>query len=240
MELTILGPRNKPSLCVNCPNHGAPNSTGFVGDYIPPQAKFLLVKYQPLVREINYRHNDPTFFDPYIIGLGISSEDFGIVNIVRCRESGKKSIEETLKVTKLCRKYDDLCASEDGKVGTGGLVTFNPDMALITFDVVKAEQTSAMKIFLRKAFEWAVEYANKGFKPLILSGLEASRTVFPDLFSNQDSKDRETSFRNWIGHWAPTSWPISKDTEIWKKGERENRNLFEIEKAERERLGWIV
>ena len=231
-----LGPRLKPSLCCTCPRHGS--AEGFVGDNISPSNKFIVIKYQPTTEDINARQNDHELFAQYTKKLHLSPGDFGIVNLLRCKSPrDSEPVSSLHKLAKICRKYDNLHAASDGKLISGGLLDFNADSAIITFDYRTAQKAPAFKVFLARAFEWAVDMAGLGHKPLILMGQEVSGMVFPELFSHQEF-DRETSFRQWVGHWGMTSWPIHKETEIWKKGEKENINLIEIENAERKRMGW--
>jgi len=209
-----------------------------VGDNISPSNKFLIIKYQPTNEDINARQNDYQLFDAYTRKLRLSPGDFGIANLLRCKSSrDAEPVAQLHKLSKICRRYDNLHASSDGKLVSGGLLDFNADCAIITFDYRTAQKAPAFKVFLARSFEWAVDMAGMGHRPIILMGQEVAGMVFPELFSHQEF-DRETSFRQWIGHWAMTTWPISKDTEIWKKGEKENVSLIEIETAERKRMGW--
>ena len=236
MQNTEVGPRLKPSLCCTCPRHG--DATGFVGDNIPSTAKFLVIKYQPTNEDINLRQNDYELFNAYTRKLHISNGDFGIVNLLRCKSPREAEPVASLhKLIKICRRYDNLRADTDGKLISGGLLDFVADSAIITFDYRTAIKAPAFKVFLARAFEWARDMVRRGHRPIILMGQEVAGVVFPELFSHQEF-DRETSFRQWIGHWGMIGWPVSKDTELWKKGEKENLSLIDIENAERKRMGW--
>ena len=214
------GPRKKPFECNYCLRHGS--STGFVADRVFDDTKVILIKYQPSNDDVNFQQNTIDRYENYL-PPDTPHTHLGVVNILRCKGNEKEPKKDLIRIEKACRKYDNSRCDPWGFLAPKGLINFNPNLFIITYDYRTTEKAPAFKVFLRKSIELAFEWSAKGQRPVILSGEEVAELVFSELFSSQEF-DRDTSFRSWVGHWQMMNgWPFGKDIKLITA---DNKELF--------------
>ena len=221
---SICGPRLKPTPCLQCPLHGT--SLGFVPDKWPENVKVGVLKYMPLSAEVEVQENCPedkkAIWKELIRTSGLDLDDIGFSNILRCKmPPAKVNKNLLLKTSLICRQYDNQ-HSEGGRLAEGSsLFKWNPDVFIITFDLTAVVKAVAHKVFIRRAFEIAMWYAEVGYRPLVLMGVEAAHLIMPSLFDHSESYEREVTFKAWVGHHFVGTWPYGC------KGEERLVNLHE-------------
>lgn len=230
---TSSGVQPKPPECKFCPNN---NSVGFVPDWIPPDPKMLLVFASP-------EREDPIDFHPWagnlgywkeaklLKPLGLTRHDVAISHILRCYSGrdkfGKlaypaKSIR--VKAENLCRKYD-ACTWKSGKRVPKGIISFNPDTFITSFDIGDLRNGSAFLHLFRKDMAKALEISKRGGRPAVLFG-----PIPNSLFAGYTCAVGSGGIKSWRGHIFPGSW---KDLNVSEVDYKENDEFAEYDRKRR-------
>jgi uracil-DNA glycosylase family 4 len=127
----------------------------------------------------------------YLAPVGLTRADVIISAAIRCRPAkGDWPSPESLgKIgASCCRQYDDL------------LRAYMPDLAIASFGVVDVTKTPALYRLVIAALEKAMRFRERGFRPVVLMGGEATRLVMP--FTGGGMK-------KWQGHYSEINgWPF--------------------------------
>jgi hypothetical protein len=102
-----------------------------------------------------------------------------------------------------CRQYD--CKQSSGhKLVAGGIEAFDPNLFVITHDLKDIFNTPPFYRIIQKDIEKAFRFVVKGYRPIVLFGIEAAELLAPWI------KDKG-GMKAWRGHFWEGSWP-------WKEG----------------------
>lgn len=217
--ITISGPeiawespgvRGRPDGCKTCRLCYEDDTVGFVYDHIPEDMKVLFVFARPTKDEVVERKrgagNAHWFWRKTLLAgnEGCNQEAVGVTSLIRCYPGYEYPTGKTRKnAESLCRQYDDQRADSYGKGVPGGILQWNPNVFVLTFDpsaLVKAPAYfPLMQAAVRKAF-WLVE---RGHRPAVLFGREVKDLLVPWLAGG---------IKDWQGTYVFGSWPKSDPT----------------------------
>lgn len=193
-NLGILG---KPHECKTlCPYFYV--GEGFVRDIAVSTARVLIMINNPssddlVNRKLLSGRAGYRFYQDYIYSLGYTDSDVAVTAVMRCRPKGGKMPTGPVKPNLItaCRYYDREVIKE-----------FNPDCYLITQELRDVYQERAFHSLLKCDIQKAFFLAEKGYRPIVLMGLEAANLVASFVDGNGGPK-------RWRGMWEELTegWP---------------------------------
>lgn len=205
------GPDRKPTACESC--SFSYYSSGFLGDYNSGLAKAALVFRTPSKDEVNEKTalagaKGYWFLKNFIEPLGWKKSDLLVSHVLRCYPPYKKLNNgyPTGFVKKqaegVCRQYDRL-QFEKGEQKDGGIVTFCPNLFLITFDIDDILSAPSFYRQVKLDMEKCKRFVDAGYKPVVLFGTEAAALIAPYVEGSGGAK-------GWRGHFGEIEgWPFS-------------------------------
>lgn len=183
-----IGIQSKPQGCLECPfrKYGF----GFVPDYVPSNPKIAIqleapgeqeaLENTPLVGRAGKFH-----FKTLIEPLGYTREDCLISNTLRCRPPNniypKSKLRKEAELQ--CRRYDD------------DLKNFNPNLFVITLHPAALLRSSAVMRLVKRDVQKAFEFAEEGYRPLLLMGDKALSSRLPYIHSVKNFRGHFGEFR---------------------------------------------
>lgn len=223
----------KPPGCKFCPQ--SKKGTGFVYDYFPPAAKILFVLSAP--------ENDDVVHGRALAGnmghyrkkalldtLGISFSQVAVSHIVRCHPGYDKFRKlaypaKSVRVgcEKLCRQFDGKSMLA-GQVVPTGIINFNPNVFVLTFDIEMLRNGAAFQHLMLSDIKRAMATIPRGGRPCVLFGEYAT-----SLFTSYCFGPGQGGLKSWRGHIFEGSW---KDLSI------KDADVTEIEKTENPFRRW--
>lgn len=207
--------RGKPVGCFACPLLGVTN--GYCADHVPSNPKIGLMfgsipkavalaetwtKWQELENDYLQKHK-------------LSWKDVLITSELRCMpptRKGKKlsallGAANLRRGSNTCRCFDGRSADPQGALSPAHSVrAWKPDTFIISFDISQTYDAPAFKVFIWRAIELALLFAQKGLRPLVLLGEGPAALLNPGLFSGRDGH-RVTGLKHWVGEWFCSKWP---------------------------------
>jgi hypothetical protein len=206
---TSGGVGRKPTECGLCP--WSKKGIGFVGDLFPPEAKVLFVFDAPIsddaIEQVPMKSGmGRMHMYNLVYSIGRKKSEVAISYLQRCAypKKGKFPLYPTgeikKKSEKRCRVYDK-SQWLDGERSAGGVLAFNPDIFLLTFDADAAINGPAFTHLLRADCRKAFEIADKGYKVAVLFGKIAGAYWMPHAF-----KTGAGGLKGWRGHYMKADW----------------------------------
>jgi len=202
--------RNKPTSCYQCPL--LPSSLGFKPDSLPPAPKIFVLRENPSTAEVTgdevkLEVQREMWERDYFGAAGISWDDVAVSYVFRCKPKSEPTGKIRKQAEEACRVHDGQHCGKAGRLAAGGVATWGPNMCIVTFEPFSCIDIPSRKLFIRRAFQVAADFAARDYKPLIIMGEAALRIVYPSLLSAR-TRDRETGFKNWVGHYFfMNGWP---------------------------------
>ena len=210
-KLPILqntGVRSKPNYChQTCPR--AYVATGFVPDFIPENPKIAVMISHPGKDDaVNCRPLSGgmgRFFWAAIgKNVGLKKDDVAILSALRCYTWKYPVGVEAKQAEKACRHWDHTKGlNGQAGEGLGSIVTWDPDLFVVTFGLDKMVEISAFLALAIEDFRKAVTFAERGYRPAVLLGTEVLNILAPWL---------DGGAKDWRGHWWEGTWPFRDDT----------------------------
>ncbi len=196
-ELNVLGVQSKPASCRLLCQYFSVGS-GWVPDFIGSRPKVAFMLPHPtgddsINRSLMTGRGGDSFFKKYITPLGYDREDCIFSAVIRCRPrgNGAKSAKWGTPLTGNTKKMtEESCRHHDVPV----LGKWNPDLILLTFSLGVVYTEPAFTRLLQRDIAKAFEFAQKGYRPLVLMGNEAGEMFMPFIKGNGGSK-------GWRGNW---------------------------------------
>ena len=191
------GVSSKPSQCrLLCPYYT--QGEGFVEDYLPPNAKILIMVTNPssddlVSRKMLSGKAGWSFFKTYVEPLGYGLDDYGVCGLIRCRpKHGQMPIGKDRKGTiAACRYYD-----------RGVIAEFAPKSYILGQALKDIYKENSFHSLLVNDVKKAFRFAEKGLRPILVLGQDASETIAPYILGQGGIK----KFR---GTWAEIeTWPF--------------------------------
>ena len=199
----------RPSSCELCKGHFL--HYGFCPDWYPKNPKLAFLCEAPGADEVD--QGEPLIgptgkmtFNRFVRPLGYGRNDVLAANTIRCRPPENMYPTGALAVhmRSKCRQYDDVHGQD---LKAGGILTWNPNLFIITEHPACLFRTPAMTRYVEKHIERAFDLAKQGFRVCVVMGNQAMQVVCPEL---------KGGIRAWHGHIWEGKWP-GKD-EAPKKG----------------------
>lgn len=204
-EWTSSGVTQKPPYC-NASCRFAKTGSGFVPDTYGKDAKVVLLFPYPSSDDLMEQRGLSGkmgwwIFKSFIEPAGFFWENVIVSHLLRCKppRRGKDilyPLAELRKHTeKTCRKFD--CQhGEGGKLVTGGVETFSPDIAILTFDPRDVKQVPAYHRQIMSDVAKAMYFVKKGNRPLIAFGAEPAEYAAPFI------RTPNGGLKAWRGTWV--------------------------------------
>ncbi len=192
-----FGIQLKPKTCqILCPYFSI--GSGYLEDTLPPEAKIMVMLASPSSEDLLYRKflsgkAGFSFFKNYIYPLGYRQEHVAICGVMRCRPvGGKFPLGQDKKGTvEACRYYDQQKVKD-----------FGPKSYIISQSLKDVYQENAFHSLMVNDFKKAFRFAEKGLRPIVLMGNEASEIVAPYIVGQGGTK-------KWRGEWREIEvWPF--------------------------------
>lgn len=201
--------RDRPTACGLCRYHY--KSVGFTSTFVGKTPKIGIVFPHPDSEEVVSREaldsaRGRRFLHENIEPLGLTKEDLVISYVIRCLPPWSKKTRErefpTGKMrenaTEVCRRYDRLKGLK-GDLVTGGIIEFDPDMFIFSFDPQDIIRIPAYTRIIQRCFDKAAHFMNLGYKPCVLLGEEAVTLQCPWVKSHGGLKQ-------WVGGYVEQKW----------------------------------
>lgn len=186
----------KPPQCGMCPLKT--RTYGFLGDAISPQARIGVMFDSPGQESImnacaGQGRMESGWVYHNIIRQGYDRADVFITHVLRCgqRDLGYPTARDRLLAENNCRTYDK------------DLLTWQPNLFLISFGMDAVMKQSTLTQVVRRHVQKAFQFADEGYRPLILVGDHAASLIFPYGFQVGNG-----GIKAWHGHWFPGEWPF--------------------------------
>lgn len=198
------GIRKKPSSCASCLYQKT--GAGFCPDQYKTGARLAVIlaapssdditEQRPLAGKAGY-----FIFKNFLEPNGFKMDEIIASHMIRCKppfdrsKIGPAYPDASIKrrVEGMCRQYDTV-HGKDGKLVSGGIATFKPNLFVLTFDPADVHNTSA---YYRQIFEdvrKAAHFVGLGYRVCVLFGKEACEAHAPFIKDNGGLKA-------WRGHW---------------------------------------
>jgi len=200
-----LGVQAKPASCrLLCPYYSV--GSGFSADVLPlntatgiTTAKIMIMISNPSRDDIVNRRllsgkAGWSFFKQYVFPLGYKQEDVAVCAVIRCSPRGGKFPlgRDKKMVMESCRHHDQ-----------GAIKAFGPNMYIIAHDVKLSYSEPVYSRLIRADIARAFKFAEKGFKPIVLLGNEATELCAPFIVGDGGTK-------TWHSHYdffSEGTWP---------------------------------
>lgn len=209
--------RQRPTNCGLC--RFSYKSVGFTATFVGKTPKIGLVFPHPDSEEVvaqealessRGRHFTHTYLEPF----GLTKEDLVISYCIRCLPPWSKRLKArefpggTMRVNAqaVCSRYDRL-HGKDGDLVSGGIVGFNPDLFVFSFDPADTIRIPSYTRLIQRCIERALHFHNCGFRPCILFGEESVMVQFPQLKA-------VGGLKNFLGHYIEQPWKSAPDKEL--------------------------
>lgn len=221
-----MSARKHPRECYQCPR--LPGSLGFVADKVGDTSKIWVLRTAPTTAEAvvdgdKIEASRAIFSKLYLEPTGLQVQDISFSHCYRCHHSASPGGDAAHTAMNCCRQYDNRSADD---LVVGGIEHANIDCWIITFDHLDTLETPAKKVFIRRAFELAKQFSDRGFRPGILMGESPSRMIWPSLFSKK-VWNRESGFKSWVGHYWFGPYPFAPKGERIPRGGLVNIELVQ-------------
>lgn len=163
---------SKPPSCKLC--RFSYLSTGFVPDTGEETAKIAVVLDSPSRSDVLDQgywkgHVGRVYEDRYLTPLGLQRKDVLFSAVLRCKPPVNDWPDKRMGEigASCCRHYDQ------------ALREWRPDLAIVTFSLLDVAKTPALFRLVLAAFEKAVRFQQRGFRPVVLMGGHASELLLP-------------------------------------------------------------
>ena len=183
------GVGEKPSECQTCPF--SLRSKGFVGDFVGSNPKVALLLSFPHNADILERMPLKGDWWNYILReflypSGFKKENLLVSYVLRCKPPWNPKRRQpgyptgrTRDMAEIgCRVYDDR-HMVDGELEPQGLLNFDPNIVLVTFDLKDVLGVPAYKRQIQRDLQKAKMLVEKGYRPLVTFGSEATELHLP-------------------------------------------------------------
>lgn len=199
------GIAGKPGECASCAF--TLQSSGFCPDWRGSHPKLALLFTSPSADEVTEREPLKSdmggyIFRHFLAPFGLTKDDLIVSHVLRCKAPWDRrrmrvmypigKMREKCEVT--CRIYDDRHGVK-GALTPSGLLTFSPNIAIITFSPKDCIKVGAYYRQVKNDIGKAVGFAGKGYKPLVCFGNEPAELIFPHIVGHG-------SVKQWHGHFA--------------------------------------
>jgi hypothetical protein len=109
----------------------------------------------------------------------------------------------------VCGRYDRLQA-KDGDLVVGGVIGWDPDMFIFSFDPADTIRVPAYTRLIQRCIEKALHFANLGFRPMVLFGEEAVTLQCPWVKS-------AGGLKAWQGGYVEGGWRSKPDVDYERR-----------------------
>src|SRR5579871_3100055 len=197
------GVGSKPVECDTCLFN--PYSYGFVPDFVGSNAKIAIMfsyheKDDANEREAMASDMGKFILRTYVYPAGIKKDELLITYLLRCVPKWNSKLKKPNYPTGRtrdnaevsCRVFDN-SHGEEGKLVSGGLRKFNPNICFITFNPREVFRVPAYHRQLQVDFKKALELSKQGMRPLVLCGNEPGELFAPWIKGKGSAKA-------WRGH----------------------------------------
>lgn len=157
---------------------------GYANDVMPANPKIMIFMASPSADDLLNRRllsgkAGFSFFKSYIYPLGYKQDDVAISAVMRCRPRGGKFPlgKDKKAIMESCRYWD-----------RGAIKTFNPNMYILAHDYKLAYSEPVYTRLIISDIKRAFEFAEKGHRPIVCLGNEASEIVAPFIIGNGATK----------------------------------------------------
>ena len=185
-SLPILGVRAKPSLCNLCPWNASSHS--FVPDWVVKAPRFACLLEAPRQNEALQRTplvgmSGDLLFHAFLRPLGLERENVILANTLRCRgeENEYPDGPTRKKAEQVCRQYDWYHGDQRGNLTAGGIADWDPNLFVITLHPAAVLRENAYFFLVRKDFEKAARFMERGYRVCVLCGDKAAALVLPRI-----------------------------------------------------------
>jgi len=182
----ILGVLSKPSLCALCP--WSSSSHSFVPGWVPKYPKFACLLEAPGENEALKRTplvgmSGDLMFHAFLRPLGLERDDVILDNCIRCRgeENEYPNGPTRKKAEQVCRQYDWYHGDQRGNLAPGGIADWDPNLFVITLHPAAVLRENAYFFLVRRDFEKAARFMEKGYRVCVLCGDKAAALVLPAI-----------------------------------------------------------
>lgn len=208
-----MGVRQKPETCKLCKYSQV--GTAFVADYFPPAPRMAFVFAHPRPDDIAEQRPLSGNWGLAMRSIlseasSIPLEEIALCHVVRCmppkkyaRMGGLEFVWPTgamkWAAESNCRQYDD-SRFRSGVLDSGGLISWQPNVAVVALDLDSVLEVEAYKFMVQKDVEKACRFALRGYRPVVLFGTEVLSIVAGHL---------QGGSKKWRGHfWELEGWPF--------------------------------
>lgn len=178
----------RPDTCFTCPLGRISN--GYVADHYGRDPKIAFINATPTRADAlagkpmtSYKGS---FFHVVLRPYGLTWDNVIISSVLRCSYWGKGSSypigrERTL-AERTCRTYDGVSRDALGLPNVPkGLLTWNPNRFVLTYDFKDARTLEAYEALLRADVAKAMRFVESGHRPLLVQGKEPMELLAPWL-----------------------------------------------------------
>jgi hypothetical protein len=208
--------QTRPPNCRQC--RWGYKTSGFVPTFIGSDPKLALVFTSPDSEEVNEqkalestrgRRFIHTFLEPY----GLTRENLVVSYVLACLAPWDKKTRArsypsgTMRqnAEAVCSRYARL-HGKDGDLVTGGVLGWNPDLFVFSFDPDDCIRIPAYTRLIQRCIEKALHFSNCGYRPCVLLGEEAVMLQFPQL-------KNVGGLKNFLGHYLEQPFRLAPDKE---------------------------
>lgn len=183
-------------------------SSGIVYDNAPQNPKIALMLPSPREEDVVDRKPLASKMAWYwrkkiFEKVGLKVNDILVTYLVRCFCGKSYPKGKWVRQAESACRFFDRYHGENGKRQVGGFVdSWEPNLFVATYDLSKTVTTGA---FYRQTcidLEKAVSFYEKGYRPMVLCGIEAVQLVCPHIGKG--------GIRVWRGHWWEGEWPFKE------------------------------
>lgn len=186
--------------------------SGFVPDFIPSKAKILFVFAAP-------ERDDPAenrllsgnlgwFRKTALLkSLNLEQHEVALSSIIRCYPGKDKFLKlaypqakDRISCEKLCRQYDNRSLIA-GEIVPRGIINFDPNVFIITFDIEMLSAGSAFRHLILADIRKALRTINQGGRPAVLFGEHPAKMFAPYCFG-----PGQGGIKTWRGHIFNNTW----------------------------------
>ena len=219
------GISSKPDHCQkNCP-FGNNSKSGFVLDYYGKDPKIGFMQSAPqnsdLISQVPWSGSWGWKWTKELLEThGLTRDNVVLMNVLRCGFKDYPTGAAKIRAEKTCR-YWDAFHNVNGLPFSGGILHYNPNLYVITYDPTDWPKVGAYMQQTKLDVAKALRFADRGYRPLVLMGIEAVKLVAPWLGPG--------GIKAWRGHWWEGDYNIELPEVV------ESRRSFIKDKLERKK-----
>lgn len=204
--------QDRPANCRSC--RFSYKSVGFTPTWVGADPKIGIVFPHPdseeVVAQVALQSvRGAHFLRENIEPLGYTKDNLIVSYVLRCLPPWDSKLRQRdyptgsmrYNAEQVCRRYDSLKGQEGTQV-TGGIVQWQPDMFVFTFDPADKIKIPAYTRLIQRAFAKAKYFADHGYKPVVLLGAEAIDIQAPWVKSHGGVKAHAGGYveQGWRSH----------------------------------------